>query len=198
VTGATGLMSGAPTAVGSTLGFNAAGGLTGNQTSAIGSYAVQGISGATLNRRITGDEGWSPRPVLSCNPNLSRGDRTLYAAIDTSCFHPAAVGSTGMDSVIRPIRGPGIENWDMSIFKNVPFGKSEARYLQLRFEFYNIWNHTQWGFLNVTPTFDAAGKITNLAGTPGGGRFGFGALNTVRPAAAGGPRQIQLGVKFYF
>src|SRR5438128_244010 len=189
VTGITSFMSGAPMAVGS---------IAGNQPSAIGGYAVQGISGATLNRRITGNEGWSPRPGLSCNPNQPRGDRTLYAFINTSCFHPAAVGSTGMDSVIRPIRGPGIENWDMSIFKNFPFGEGE-RSLQLRAEFYNVWNHTQWSFLNVTPTFDAAGNITNLAGTPGGGRFGFGALNTVRTAAgAGGPRQIQLAVKFYF
>src|SRR5206468_4146469 len=82
-------------------------------------YAVQGIGGATLNRRITGNEGWSPRPVLSCDPNLAKGERTLSAFINTSCFHPAAVGSTGMDSAIRPIRGPGLENWDMSIFKNI-------------------------------------------------------------------------------
>ena len=44
---------------------------------------------------------------------------------------------------------------------------------------YNIFNHTQWSFLNATPTFDGAGNITNLAGTAGGGRYGFGALNTV-------------------
>jgi len=70
---------------------------------------------------------------------------------------------------------------------------------QLRFEFYNILNHTQWSFLNVTPTFDATGNITNLAGTTAGGRYGFGALNTVRTApGAGGPRQIQPGAKFYF
>ncbi|PWU05744.1 MAG: hypothetical protein C5B51_13890, partial [Terriglobia bacterium] len=189
VSGITSFMSGAPVAAGST---------PGNQTSAIGNYAVQGVSGATLNRRITGNEGWSARPVLSCNPNLSKGGRTLYAAIDRSCFHPAAVGSTGMDSAIRPIRGPGLNNWDMSIFKNVPV-YGESKYLQLRLELYNIWNHTQWSFLNVTPTFDAAGNITNLAGTSGGGRYGFGALNTVRTAAgAGGPRQIQLGAKFYF
>src|SRR5262249_7099824 len=128
VTGITSFMSGAPIAVGS---------VAGNQVSAIGGYAVQGGSGATLNRRITGNEGWSPRPVLSCNPNLSKGDRSLYAAIDASCFHPAAAGSTGMDSVIRPIRGPGINNWDTSIFKNIPV-KGEGMYFQLRFEFYNI------------------------------------------------------------
>jgi hypothetical protein len=182
-------MSGAPIAVGST---------PGNQTSATGSYAVQGISAATLNRRITGDEGWAPRPILTCNPNLSKGERTLYSYINTSCFQPALPGSMGMDSVLRPIRGPGLNNWDMSIYKRIPLG-GESRYLQLRLEMYNVWNHTQWSFLNVTPTFDAAGKITNLAGTPGGGRYGFGALNTVRTAAgAGGPRQIQLGAKIYF
>jgi hypothetical protein len=189
VTGITSFMSGAPIAIGSTAG---------NQTSATGSYAVQGVSGPTLNRRITGDEGWAPRPILTCNPNLSKGDRTLYAYIDTSCFQPALPGSMGMDSALRPVRGPGLNNWDMSIYKRIPLG-SESRYLQLRLEMYNVWNHTQWSFLNVTPTFDATGKITNLAGTSGGGRYGFGALNTVRTAAgAGGPRQIQLGAKIYF
>jgi hypothetical protein len=94
-----------------------------------------------------------------------------------------------MDSAICPIRGPGLNNC-----KNIPV-KGEATYFQFRFEFYNIWNHTQWNSLNVTPTFDAPGNITNLAG----GRYGFGALNTVRTAAgAGGPRQIQFGAKFYF
>src|SRR3989442_10883228 len=162
VTGITSFMSGAPIAVGS---------IAGNQVSANGSYAVQGVSGATLNRRITGNEGWAPRPVLSCNPNLARGDRTLYASINTSCFHPAAVGSTGMDSAIRPIRGPGIENWDMSIFKNVPFG-GEARYLPLPVEIYNVSNHTNLRFLNVNPTLDAARHINHLSRTPGRGRLG--------------------------
>jgi hypothetical protein len=190
VTGITSFMSGAPMAIGST---------SGNQTSAIGSYAVQGVNGATLNRRITGNEGWSARPVLSCDPN--GGNKTLYAFIDPSCFHPAAAGSTGMDSAIRPVRGPGINNWDMSVYKKIPVG--EARYFQLRIEFYNVFNHTQWWYMNLTPTFDAAGNITNLAGTSGGGRYGFGALNQVRNSATtaggvGGPRVIQMGAKFYF
>src|SRR5262249_55085706 len=113
-------------------------------------------------------------------------------------FHPAAVGSTGMDSAIRPIRGPGLQNWDMSIFKNIPFGE-EARYIQLRFEFYNVWNHTNWSFLNVTPTFDAAGNITNLAGTSGGGLCVFGTQNTTPPATAAGPkRQPKRAPNSYF
>jgi hypothetical protein len=177
----------------------------GSAVTALGTYSVQGVGGTTLNQEITGNAGWSPRPVLTCNPNQSRGSQTLYAFINTSCFSPAAVGSTGMDSTLRPIRGPGVNNWNLSLFKKMPLGSSEQRYLQFRVEAYNAFNHTQWGGvaasnyipagLNITPTFNAAGQITNLPNAlgGGGGRFGFGALNAVRP-----PRSFQLGAKIYF
>ncbi|HEY2011935.1 MAG TPA: TonB-dependent receptor [Bryobacteraceae bacterium] len=189
ISGLTSLTSGAPQVVGQA-----------TSQSDVGKYNVQGVGATALNRQITGSEGWAPRPVLTCNPNLSPGDRSLGAFINTSCFQPAAKGSTGMDSVVRPFRGPGMNNWDLSFFKRIPIGKSEIRYFQLRFEMYNAWNHTQWATFNNTPTFDATGKITNLSSLlgGGGGRFGFGALNTVRAAAAGGPRNIQLAGKFYF
>jgi hypothetical protein len=110
-----------------------------------------------------------------------------------------------MDSYLRPFRGPGINNFNLSLFKRVPLGHNEQRYIQLRMEAYNALNHTQWGGtvannyeaagFNNTPTFNAAGQITNLptALGGGGGRFGFGALNATRP-----PRTMQLGAKIYF
>jgi hypothetical protein len=93
-----------------------------------------------------------------------------------------------------------MNNWDLSLFKKIPLGKSEVRFVQLRFEMYNAWNHTQWSGFNNSPTFDATGKITNLSNLVGGGggRFGFGALNAVRLAGAGGPRNVQIAAKFYF
>ncbi len=186
ISGITSLTSGAPQVVAQSAAV-----------SDVGKYAVQGAGATTVNRQITGSEGWAPRPVLTCNPNLSPGSRTLGAFIDTSCFQPAAKGSMGMDSVVRPFRGPGLNNWDLSVFKKILVGKSEERFFQLRFEMYNAWNHTQWnGFAN-SPTFDqATGKITNLptpVGTGGAGRFGFGALSGVRAA-----RSIQIAAKFYF
>jgi hypothetical protein len=193
ITGITSFSSGEPVVVG------------GNSVISVGSYNVQGIGGTTLNQEITGNADWAPRPVLTCNPNLSSGSRSLYAFINTSCFGPASVGSTGMDSALRPMRGPGVNNWNVSVFKKYPVGSNEQRYLQLRLELYNAWNHTQWGGtvannyeaagFNNTPTFNAAGKITNLPAAlgGGGGRFGFGALNAVRP-----PRTLQLGAKIYF
>jgi hypothetical protein len=196
VSGITSLTSGAPQVVGQS-----------TAQSDVGKYSVQGVGATTLNRRITGSEGWFPRPVLTCNPNLSPGSRTVEAFIDTSCFQPAVKGSMGMDSVVRPFRGPGLNNWDISIFKKIPVGKSESRFFQLRVEMYNAWNHTQWAGFNNNPTFDATtGKITNLPASlgGGGGRFGFGALNAVRTIPAGGAggvsagRVLQLGAKLYF
>jgi hypothetical protein len=189
ISGITSLTSGSPQVVGQSVA-----------QSDVGKYSVQGVGATTLNREITGSEGWSPRPTLSCDPNVSPGSRTLDAFINASCFHPASKGSTGNDSAVRPFRGPGLNNWDLSLFKRVPIGKSEMRFIQLRFEMYNAWNHTQWAGFNNSPTFDSTGKITNLPTSlgGGGGRFGFGALNSVRAAAAGGPRNIQLAAKFYF
>ncbi|HTS24489.1 MAG TPA: carboxypeptidase regulatory-like domain-containing protein [Bryobacteraceae bacterium] len=177
----------------------------GNSVISLGSYNVQGLGSATLNQEMTGNADWAARPFITCDPNRSRGDRTLYAYINTSCFAPAAAGSTGMDSYLRPVRGPGINNFNISLFKKVPLGRNEQRYLQFRIETYNTLNHTQWGGavsnnyeaagFNNTPTFNAAGQITNLptALGGGGGRFGFGALNATRS-----PRTVQLGAKIYF
>ncbi len=49
---------------------------------------------------------------------------------------------------------PGTENWDMSLFKNTNI--TERLAAQLRFEAFNIFNHTQFGVPNTTwgtPTF---------------------------------------------
>jgi hypothetical protein len=185
VSGITSLTSGAPQVVGQS-----------TAVSDVGRYSVQGVGATTLNRRITGSEGWSPRPLLTCNPNLSPGSRTLGAFIDTSCFQPAVKGSTGMDSAVRPFRGPGVNNWDISLFKTIRVGNSEQRFFQLRFETYNAFNHTQWNAFANSPTFDnITGKILNLSNLVEGGtsRFGFGALSGVRT-----PRNIQIAAKFNF
>ncbi len=185
ISGITSLTSGAPQVVAQS-----------TATSDVGKYSVQGVGATTLNRRITGSEGWAPRPLITCNPNLSPGSRTLGAFIDTSCFQPAVKGSMGMDSAVRPFRGPGVNNWDLSLFKRIRVGNSEQRFFQIRFEMYNAWNHTQWSAFANSPTFDnTTGKITNLSNLVGGGggRFGFGALSAVRT-----PRNIQLAAKFNF
>ena len=85
----------------------------------------------------------------------------------------------------------------MSLFKNVRLGANESRRLQLRLEAFNVFNHTQWGSINSTAQFNAAGKIVNLPTQLGGsgGRLGFGALNGIR---ASSQRILQIAAKLYF
>ncbi len=158
-------------------------------------YSVSGVGPTLLNREITGSEDIAPRVVFTCNPNQSRNDRNINAFINTSCFAPAAKGSVGLDSGYDAIRGPGLENWDMSLFKNVSI-KERARF-QLRLEAFNVFNHTEWGTINSSIVFNSAGKIINLPTQLGGtgGRFGFGAENSIRGNLA---RVLQIGAKFYF
>jgi hypothetical protein len=198
LTGITSFSSGEPVPVGS------------SSVISLGGYNVQGVGTTTLNAEMTGNGDWAARPLITCNPSISRGNRTLYEYINTSCFAPSTVGSTGMDSDLRPFRGPGVNNWNISLFKKFPLGKNEQRFIQLRMETYNAFNHTQWGGavssnyenagFNNTPTFNAAGQITNLPAAlgGGGGRFGFGALGGSSGTQERTPRTMQLGAKIYF
>ena len=120
-------------------------------------YSVSGIAGTTLNRMITGSEDVAPRVVFTCNPNKSAGDRTLDAFINTSCFAPAQKGSVGLDSGYDRLRGPGLQNWDMSLFKNIPI--KEQAHVELRLEAYNAFNHAEFGTFNTAVTFNAAGQV---------------------------------------
>ena len=84
----------------------------------------------------------------------------------------------------------------MSVFKKIALGGG-SRFVQLRLEAFNAFNHVEWSTFNNAAQFNAAGQIVNLPSALGGagGRFGFGALNTVR---ANSQRILQVAAKFYF
>jgi hypothetical protein len=137
--------------------------------------------------------------VLTCDPNKSRGDRTIDAYMNVNCFAPAPVGSIGNDSGVNTIRGPGLQNWDVSLFKKFQYGEDRNRYIQLRVQAYNVFNHTNWQTLNTAATFSpTTGALANAANTTTNIN-GFGALTAVRGnGALGGPRIIELAAKLYF
>jgi hypothetical protein len=108
------------------------------------------------------------------------------------------------------LRNPGINNHDLSVLKNFPFGGEGKYRLQLRVEMFNFLNHTQFSGVNRTT------NITNGAGQTGAAIFGnytgLTITNNARPAgntsllgtffgeynAARDPRIIQLAAKFFF
>ncbi len=95
------------------------------------------------------------------------GQRANTTGAAPSKLDPRTSGLLGLDrsAYVLPARGSfgnlsrntqpgfGINNWDMSAAKNfgVPF-LGEAGRLQLRFEWFNVFNHTQ--FVNPNATFN--------------------------------------------
>ena len=88
------------------------------------------------------DTSGTNRADLVGDPNI--GDRTVGRWFNTAAFAqpaPGALGNLGRNTE----RGPGVNNLDLALFKNVPI-TSEVR-LQFRLESFNALNHTQ--FANV-------------------------------------------------
>jgi hypothetical protein len=176
--------------------------LNGWQLSAIAGYSsgapqdafftIQGVSQQVQNQEFTGSADIQPRGTLLCNPTSS-GPKTQQDYINLACIGEGLHGSIGADSGSGAFIGLGYRNWDSSMMKKFQLGGDSKRFLQIRFEAYNAFNHTEWSGINLTPTFSpTTGQITNLP-TNGGGIFGYGALNAVRPA-----RTVQLGAKVSF
>jgi Carboxypeptidase regulatory-like domain len=154
------------------------------------SFSISGIG--NLNERYTGSPDVSPRVVFK-GPISYPG--TQYQYMDASVLAlPIVKGSQGFDSSRYNVRGPGFQNWDISLFKNIPLYRESVR-MQLRLEMFNAFNHTEFNGWNTGATFNQAGQVTNLPNALGGtgGRFGFGALTGTLD-----PRRIQLAAKFYF
>ncbi|MGA2807015.1 MAG: carboxypeptidase-like regulatory domain-containing protein [Terracidiphilus sp.] len=107
---------------------------------------------------------------------------------DTSAFSQEPVGTFG--NVRRNFfHGPGFNYSNFEIYKNVPIGgEASSRYVQLRLEAYNAFNHAN--FANPNGNYNAA---------PGS----FGSISAVdQPVNTGGDpqpgRAIQIAGKFYF
>ena len=97
----------------------------------------------------------------------------------------AAYSVNGIGTAAKTLfTNPGLNNWDLSLFKNFRLGSNEARRLQFRWETYNTFNHTQYTGVDTTGRFDATGKQINS----NFGNFTSAALS----------RRMVLALKFYF
>lgn len=160
------------------------------------SYTTTALSGTALARAITGDETWVPRVAMT-GQSAYASNQGMYSWVNAAAFAPAVKGSYGVDAPPQGyVYGPGINDWDISIFKNVALSTTETqRRIHLRLEMYNAPNHVQFNAVNTAIIFGANGQPTNLptALGGGGGRYGFGAVTSARD-----PRIVQIAAKFYF
>jgi len=74
------------------------------------------------------------------------------------------------------VKGPGIQNWNISLFKSIAFTSNERVHIDLRFESFNTFNHANPQGVNLNSSDANFGKITSDYG----------------------PRTLQLGGKFVF
>jgi hypothetical protein len=135
----------------------------------------------TVAMDITGSPTDGARIVVLDNPVLPKSERTFSRFFRTDVFRLPATGTIG-NAASTIIRGPGINNFDIAIFKDFPFG--EARKLQFRGEMYNAFNHTQFSGVDNTARFDPQGNQVNT-------RLG-------EMTATHAPRRIQLALRLYF
>jgi hypothetical protein len=117
----------------------------------------------------------TPNYVPSCNLKVNH-DPANGPAFNTACFTLPPLGQLG-NAPRRLFYGPGIENFDVALIKDMSLGGSKA--LQLRAEVFNLFNHPQF--------YGAAAVDGNIASPT------FGNI-----VAAAAPRFIQLAAKFSF
>jgi hypothetical protein len=146
---------------------------------------------------------WTPAPAFwARRPQSGR-------TINAGAFRVPGVGVAGPYPRLY-LRNPGISNQDLSIFKVFPLGGDGKRYVQLRMEAFNVFNHPQFSGRNQTS------NVVNGAGQTGAAIFNnftnLGVTNNLRPAGgtqvlgtyfgefngARDMRIVQLAVKLYF
>jgi len=116
-------------------------------------------------------------PDYSGGPlNLNHNPQNGLPYFNASQFTMNALGTPG-NVPRRFFSGPGLDNYDMALMKNIRLGESKS--LQIRVEAFNVFNHAQF-----------FGPQT-VDGNIGGGTFG-------QVVNADPPRLIQLGAKILF
>jgi hypothetical protein len=119
------------------------------------------------------------RPISLCDPNAGARN-TFEVFFNTQCFQlnptAAPVPNIVSNTSRGTIDGPATVRFDFSLFKNIEFGEEGRVRLQLRGEFFNIFNHTNFRAIQTNITAATYGQVT-----------------TVRD-----PRTIQIGAKLSF
>ena len=130
-------------------------------------------SGVFFNNGGNGNNFNRPDQVAGCDPYAASHGANQW--INSACFVAPAAGHLG-DANRVPVTGPGFVNSDFSVIKQFALPR-EGMGLNFRAEFFNLFNHPQFGM----PVNDIAAP-------------GFGSVNST----VNNPRVIQFGLKLTF
>jgi hypothetical protein len=158
---------------------------------AFGGWQLSGIvtmmSGAPLNLGVTGSNVASVIQNSGNRPDVNGS--ISYPKTVKSWFNPAVFSvptGTGADIYgnlgFNALRGPGRDNWNLSLFKSFLISESRGSRFELRADAFNTWNHTQF-----------RGDVNNGGISLNAGAGNFGAVT-----GAFDPREFQFGAKLVF
>jgi len=160
-------------------------GLTGH---VLGGWEISGVSSFVSGASFTATQNTDPFAAIGPNGLglVQNGDiamrpdqvgsihktKKVTQWFSTSSFTPAA-GHFGSERV-GSLLGPGLQNWDLATIKNIKLG--EYLKFQLRGEYFNAFNHTNFSTVDSSVNDSNFGQVT----------------------AAHVPRRIQIGAKLNF
>ena len=172
--------------------------------SALGGWELSGIirywSGLPFSVFANGNPG-TLGPTALNNPGNS-GSGNVYANYNPQAGHPLytrtytqwfdpTLFSRPADNTLgntsrNQFRGPGIANWNISIYKNFLF--TESTRLQLRLDTFNTFNHTQFVGLFNSVSANNSGQAIDASNRSNSGGV----------ASTFDARNLQLAAKFFF
>jgi len=143
----------------------------------IGGWQMNGItafqSGRPYNVGVTGPNiGLANRPDMAPGASIG-GPKTVAQWFNTAAFQMPAFGRYG-NAGRDLVRGPGINKWDFSMFKN--FRIKEDVNVQFRWESFNLFNNANFEGVSLA----------------------LGAANFGQVTSARDPRTMQFGMKVEF
>jgi hypothetical protein len=148
----------------------------------LGGWEVSGIvtvtSGLPINPQLTGGQSSNGLPNATNRPDQVASVSYPHTAgewFSKSSFADPAMGAWG-DAAHNSLRGPGRDNWNLSLFKSFVLSETRGSRFELRVESFNTWNHTEFN------------QVSN----------GLGSSNFGQVTSAFDPRVFQLGGKIYF
>jgi Carboxypeptidase regulatory-like domain/TonB-dependent Receptor Plug Domain len=179
-----------------------------------------GIPDIDVNQRIIGtyEEGQNAvrvRPVITgdVQPDVNGGSVEGGSSIDITKISLPNLNPGPQSRTY--VRRPGINVTDLSLFKKFPLGGDGQRYIQLRFEAFNVFNQAQFDNFNsgiafdITDFNDYTAKQVGSPQTIRNTRTGVSSVSSGRlgralgeyseqPAFVSRNRTVQLALKIYF
>ncbi len=150
----------------------------------LGGWELSGITSIVSGSSFSASQPWDPFDPNTIGVGLGLGAtrpdqvgpvhmiKKVSQWFSTSSFQQAVghFGSEGSNSML----GPGLQNWDLATIKNLKF--AERYSFQLRGEYFNAFNHTNFSGVDST----------------------LGDPNYGQVVSTHVPRRIQIGAKLYF